>query len=49
MEEFLWTTPSFNNYTSQFLNEGVVNGRISMKFEGGIFDKIGAGLFLREN
>ncbi|MDC1411961.1 hypothetical protein N8370_04455 [Amylibacter sp.] len=29
--------------------EGVVNGRISMKFEGGVFDKIGAGLFLREN
>ena len=29
--------------------EGVVNGRISMKFEGGVFDKIGAGLFLKEN
>jgi len=29
--------------------EGVVNGRTSMKFEGGVFDKIGAGLFLKEN
>ena len=29
--------------------EGVINGRISMKFEGGVFDKIGAGLFLKEN
>ncbi|MDB4017184.1 hypothetical protein N9493_04080 [Amylibacter sp.] len=29
--------------------EGTVNGRISMKFEGGVFDKIGAGLFLKEN
>ena len=29
--------------------EGVVDGRISMKFEGGVFDKIGAGLFLKEN
>jgi len=29
--------------------EGIVNGRISMKFEGGVFDKIGAGLFLKEN
>jgi hypothetical protein len=29
--------------------EGGVNGRISMKFEGGVFDKIGAGLFLKEN
>ena len=29
--------------------EGVVNGRISMKFEGGVFDKIGAGLFLKED
>ena len=29
--------------------EGVVNGKISMKFVGGVFDKIGAGLFLKEN
>lgn len=29
--------------------EGIVNGRISMKFEGGVFDNIGAGLFLKEN
>ncbi|EAU52242.1 hypothetical protein OM2255_08811 [alpha proteobacterium HTCC2255] len=29
--------------------EGVINGRISMKFEGGVFDKTGAGLFLKEN
>jgi hypothetical protein len=29
--------------------EGIVNGRISLKFEGGIFDNIGAGLFLKEN
>jgi hypothetical protein len=28
--------------------EGIVNGRISMKFEGGVFDKIGAGLFLKK-
>jgi hypothetical protein len=26
-----------------------VNGRISMKFDGGVFNKIGAGLFLKEN
>jgi hypothetical protein len=25
--------------------KGIVNERIYMKFEGGIFDKIGAGLF----
>ena len=29
--------------------EGVINGRISMKFDGGVFDKIGARLFLKEN
>ena len=29
--------------------EGVIDGRISMKFEGGVFDKIGAGLFLKKN
>ena len=29
--------------------EGVINRKISMKFEGGVFDKIGAGLFLKEN
>jgi len=29
--------------------EGDLNGRITMKFEGGVFDKIGAGLFLKEN
>jgi hypothetical protein len=26
-----------------------VNGRISMKFDGGVFNKTGAGLFLKEN
>ena len=26
-----------------------VNGKISMKFDGGVFNKIGAGLFLKEN
>ena len=26
-----------------------VNGKISMKFDGGVFDKIGAGLFLKED
>ena len=26
-----------------------INGKISMKFDGGIFNKLGAGLFLKEN
>jgi hypothetical protein len=29
--------------------KGIVNGKISMKFDGGIFNKIGAGLFLKES
>ena len=34
---------------SHLFYEGVINGKISMKFNGGIFDKVGAGLFLKEN
>ena len=34
---------------SYLLYRGIVDGRISMKFEGGVFDTIGAGLFLKEN
>jgi hypothetical protein len=29
--------------------KNTVNGKISMKFDGGVFNKIGAGLFLKEN
>ncbi len=32
---------------SYLLYRGVVDERISMKFEGGVFDTIGAGLFLK--
>ena len=34
---------------SHLFYEGVINGKISIKFNGGIFDKVGAGLFLKEN
>ena len=34
---------------SHLFYEGAINGKISMKFNGGIFDKVGAGLFLKEN
>jgi hypothetical protein len=34
---------------SYLFYEGVINEKISMKFEGGVFDKIGAGFFLKEN
>ena len=37
------------NGKSYLLYNGAVDGRISMKFEGGVFDSIGAGFFIKQN
>ena len=34
---------------AHLLYNDTVNGKISMKFDGGVYNKIGAGLFLKEN
>ena len=37
------------NGNAYLFYKDTINGKISMKFDGGVFDKIGAGLFLKEN
>ena len=37
------------NGDAYLLYKGAVDGRVSMKFEGGIFDSTGAGFFIKQN
>jgi len=34
---------------AHLFHKDTIDGKISMKFDGGVFNKIGAGLFLKEN
>ena len=37
------------NGDAYLLYKGAVDGQVSMKFEGGIFDSTGAGFFIKQN